>query len=109
RTARRGRLLSRGRRCISVRAGGGSRVRAMTTVRHHAFVFALASWLVAVARALAVVQATASTQNQQNRQDLPRFTSSESVRRVVLYATVRGEDGFVADLTADCLHVFSHG
>jgi Ca-activated chloride channel family protein len=81
----------------------------MTTVRHHAFVFALASWLVAVAGALAVVQATASTQNQQNRQDLPRFTSSESVRRVVLYATVRGEDGFVADLTADDFTILEDG
>ena len=81
----------------------------MTTVRHHAFVFALASWLVAVAGALAVVQATASTQNQQNRQDLPRFTSSESVRRVVLYATVRGEDGFVADLTANDFTILEDG
>ena len=69
----------------------------MTTVRHRAIAFALASWL--VAGALAIDQATAS-QNQQNKQDLPTFTASESVRRVVLYATVRGEDGFVADLTA---------
>ena len=69
----------------------------MTTVRHRAIAFALASWL--VAGALAIAQATAS-QNQQNKQDLPTFTASESVRRVVLYATVRGEDGFVADLTA---------
>jgi Ca-activated chloride channel homolog len=81
----------------------------MTTVRHHAFVFALGSWLFAGAGALAVVQATASTQNQQNRQDLPRFTSSESVRRVVLYATVRGEDGFVADLTADDFTILEDG
>ena len=71
----------------------------MTTVRHRAIVFGLASWL--VAGALTIVQTTASTPNQQNKQDLPTFTASESVRRVVLYATVRGEDGFVADLTAD--------
>jgi VWFA-related protein len=71
----------------------------MTTARHRPIAFALASWL--VAGALAIVHATASTPNQQNKQDLPTFTASESVRRVVLYATVRGEDGFVADLTAD--------
>ena len=81
----------------------------MTTVRHHAFVFALASWLVAGAGALAVVQATVSIQDQQNRQDLPTFTSSEVVRRVVLYATVRGEDGFVADLTADDFTILEEG
>jgi len=81
----------------------------MTTVRHHAFVFALGSWLVAGAGALAILQASASTQNQQNRQDLPTFTASESVRRVVLYATVRGEDGFVADLTADDFTVREDG
>ena len=81
----------------------------MTTVRHHAFVFALASWLVAGAGALAVVQATVSIQDQQNRQDLPTFTSSEVVRRVVLYATVRGEDGFVADLTADDFTILEDG
>jgi len=81
----------------------------MTTVPHHAVVFALASWLIAGAGALAIVQATALTQNQQNRQDLPTFTASESVRRVVLYATVRGEDGFVADLTADDFTVLEDG
>lgn len=72
----------------------------MTTVRHHAFVLALA---------LVFAQAAASTQNQRNKQDLPTFTSSESVRRVVLYATVRGEDGFVADLTADDFTILEDG
>ena len=72
----------------------------MTTVRNHAFVFALA---------LVFAQATASTHNQQKRPDLPAFTSSESVRRVVLYATVRGEDGFVADLTANDFTILEDG
>lgn len=69
--------------------------------------FTLASWL--VAGAIAIVHASASTQNQQNKQDLPTFTSSEVVRRVVLYATVRGEDGFVADLTANDFTILEDG
>ena len=79
----------------------------MTTVRNHSFVFGLASCL--VAGALAFAQAPASPQNQRNRQDLPTFSSSESVRRVVLYATVRGEDGFVADLTATDFTILEDG
>ena len=82
-------------------------MRAMTTVRSHLFVFGLASWL--AAGALAFVHASASPQNQRNRQDLPTFSSSESVRRVVLYATVRGEDGFVADLTASDFTILEDG
>ena len=52
---------------------------------------------------------TDSAEPQRNRQDLPSFTSSESVRRVVLYATVRGEDGFVADLTANDFTILEDG
>ena len=81
----------------------------MTTARHHLSVFALAAWLVAGAGALAVVQVTASSQNQQSKPDLPTFTSSGSVSRVALYATVRGEDGFVADLTANDFTILEDG
>lgn len=81
----------------------------MTTVRNHAFVVALTSCFVACATALVFPQAAASTQKERNRQDLPSFTSSESVRRVVLYATVRGEDGFVADLTASDFTILEDG
>ena len=80
----------------------------MTTVRTHAFVFALGSWFVACA-ALVILQAAPSPQNQQKRQDLPSFSSSESVRRVVLYATVRGEGGFVDDLTANDFTILEDG
>ena len=69
----------------------------MRTVRNHALVFGLASLLVAGAGVPVFVQ------------DLPKFSSSESVRRVVLYATVRGEDGFVADLTASDFTVLEKG
>lgn len=68
-----------------------------------------ARWFLACVAALLVAQAAASTQDQQKRQDLPSFTSSESVRRVVLYATVRGEDGFVADLTASDFTILEDG
>ena len=68
-----------------------------------------ARWFVGCAAALLFAQATAFTQNQQKRQDLPTFTSSESVRRVVLYATVRGDDGFVADLTASDFTILEDG
>jgi Ca-activated chloride channel family protein len=81
----------------------------MTTVRHHALVFGLASCVVAGAGALAFVHASASPPGQQSRQDLPTFSSSESVRRVVLYATVRGDEGFVADLTASDFTIFEDG
>lgn len=80
----------------------------MTPVRNHAFVLASASWFVASA-VLVFAQATPSTQNQQKRPDLPTFSSSESVRRVVLYATVRGEDGFVADLTGNDFTILEDG
>lgn len=79
----------------------------MTTDRNHAF--ALASLFLACAGALVSPQTTASAQSQRNKQDLPSFTSSESVRRVVLYATVRGEDGFVADLAASDFTILEDG
>ena len=66
----------------------------MTPVRNRSFVFAVVSCSVACA-ILVFAQAPASTQD---RQGLPTFSSVESVRRVVLYATVRGPEGFVADL-----------
>jgi VWFA-related protein len=81
----------------------------MTPVRNHTSAFALTSGIIACAAALVFAQAAASTQNRQPKQDLPSFSSSESVRRVVLYATVRGQDGFVADLTANDFTILEDG
>jgi VWFA-related protein len=72
-------------------------------------VFTVTSWCVACATALLVAQATPATQNAQTKQNLPTFSSSESVRRVVLYATVRGPEGFVADLNRSDFEVFEDG
>ena len=65
-------------------------------------------WIVA-GLALIAWPVHVSTDSQQNRQDLPKFSSTASVRRVVLYATVRGEDGFVADLTANDFTILEDG
>ena len=80
----------------------------MTPVRTRSFMFAVVTWSVAFA-ALLFAQASPSTQNGRNVQSLPTFSSSESVRRVVLYATVRGTDGFVADLTKTDFTVLEDG
>jgi Ca-activated chloride channel homolog len=79
----------------------------MTPVRHQSFTIFLASCSIACAAALVV--AAPPAQNTQNKQGVPTFSSSESVRRVVLYATVRGNDGFVADLTRGDFTVFEDG
>ena len=60
--------------------------------------FVIACWSV-LGAALVLAQSGPSAQNRRDVQSLPTFSSSETVRRVVLYATVRGTDGFVADLT----------
>jgi Ca-activated chloride channel family protein len=81
----------------------------MTPVRNRSCVSAVASWSVACAAAVLFAQAAPATQSRQNKQELPAFSSEASVRRVVLYATVRGTDGFVADLTRNDFAVLEDG
>ena len=70
--------------------------------------FAIACWSV-VGAALVLAQSGPSTQNKRDVQSLPSFSSEASVRRVVLYATVRGTDGFVADLTRNDFTILEDG
>src|SRR5690242_2035550 len=81
----------------------------MTPVRNRSFLFVVASWSVVCASALVIARGGPVTQNGQNKQGLPTFSAVESVRRVVLYATVRGPDGFVADLTRTDFTVLEDG
>lgn len=78
----------------------------MTPGRVHASVFAVA-WAAVCAGTLVIAQDAPPTPNAQ--QDQSPLTFSASVRRVVLYATVRGRDGFVADLTRTDFTVLEEG
>jgi len=81
----------------------------MAPIRNRSFVLVVASWSVVWASVLVFARGAPVTQNGQNKQGLPTFSAVESVRRVVLYATVRGTDGFVADLTRADFTVLEDG
>ncbi|HEU4691947.1 MAG TPA: VWA domain-containing protein [Vicinamibacterales bacterium] len=79
----------------------------MTPLRVHSSVFAVACWSAVCAATLIIAQGAPSPPNDQQGQSPPTFSSS--VRRVVLYATVRSRDGFVADLTRTDFTVLEEG
>jgi VWFA-related protein len=84
----------------------------MTSVRIHSSVFAVACWSAVCAATLVVAQGplpTPTAQQSATAQKEQTLTFSESVRRVVLYATVRSREGLVADLTRPDFTVLEEG